>query len=61
MNNEQKAKIYDQILREHDEMARQVSAIKNKYDLTREDEKQMESLKKEMDLLQRKAMSLGSL
>jgi hypothetical protein len=61
MNNEQKAKIYDQILREHDEMARQVSAIKNKFDLTREDEKQMESLKKEMDLLQRKAMSLGSL
>ncbi len=49
MNNEQKAKIYDQILREHDEMARQVSAIKNKFDLTREDEKQMESLKKEMD------------
>ena len=61
MNNEQKAKIYDQILREHDEMARQVSTIKNKFDLTREDEKQMESLKKEMDLLQRKAMSLGSL
>jgi hypothetical protein len=61
MDNTQKAKFYDQLLKEYDEKARQVSLIKSKFDLSREDEKQVESLKKEMDLLQRKAMSLGSL
>jgi len=61
MDNAQKAKFYDQLLKEYDEKARQVSLIKSKFDLTREDEKQVESLKKEMDLLQRKAISLGSL
>jgi hypothetical protein len=61
MDNAQKAKFYDQLLKEYDEKARQVSLIKSKFDLSREDEKQVESLKKEMDLLQRKAMSLGSL
>jgi hypothetical protein len=61
MDNAQKAKFYDQLLKEYDEKARQVSLIKSKFDLSREDEKQVESLKKEMDLLQRKAMNLGSL
>jgi hypothetical protein len=59
MDNAQKAKFYDQLLREYDE--RQVSLINSKFDLSKEDQKQIESLKKEMDLLQRKAMSLGSL
>jgi hypothetical protein len=61
MDNAQKAKFYDQLLREYDEKARQVSLINSKFDLSKEDQKQIESLKKEMDLLQRKAMSLGSL
>jgi cell shape-determining protein MreC len=61
MDNAQKAKFYDQLLREYDEIARQVSLINSKFDLSKEDQKQIESLKKEMDLLQRKAMSLGSL
>jgi hypothetical protein len=61
MDNAQKAKFYDHLLREYDEKARQVSLINSKFDLSKEDQKQIESLKKEMDLLQRKAMSLGSL
>jgi hypothetical protein len=61
MDNAQKAKFYDQLLKEYDEKARQVSLINSKFDLSKEDQKQIESLKKEMDLLQRKAMSLGSL
>ena len=61
MNNEQRAKMYDQLLREYDEKARQVSLIKSKFDLTKEDNKKIESLQKEMNDLQRKAMSLGSL
>ncbi len=61
MDNAQKAKFYDQLLKEYDEKARQVSLIKSKFDLTREDEKQVESLKKEMDLLQTKAINLGGL
>jgi len=61
MDNEQRAKLYDQLLREYDEKARQVSLINSKFDLSKEDQKQVESLKKEMNDLQRKAMSLGSL
>lgn len=61
MNNEQRAKVYDQLLREYDEKAREVSVIRSKFDLTKEDEKQIESLKKEMMTLQQKAMSLGSI
>ena len=41
MDNAQKAKFYDQLLKEYDEKARQVSLIKSKFDLTREDEKQV--------------------
>lgn len=61
MDNEQRAKLYDQLLREYDEKARQVSLINSKFDLSKEDEKQIDSLRKEMNDLQRKAMSLGSL
>jgi hypothetical protein len=61
MNTEEKAKMYDQLLREYDEKARQVSLINSKFDLSKEDEKQIDSLRKEMNDLQRKAMSLGSL
>jgi hypothetical protein len=61
MNTEEKAQLYDRLLREYDEKARQVSLINSKFDLSKEDEKQIDSLRKEMNDLQRKAMSLGSL
>jgi hypothetical protein len=48
------------LLTEHDKLSREVSVLQSKFDLTREDQKKIESLKKEMDLLQRKAAALGS-
>ena len=61
MNNEQRAKVYDQLLADHDVKAREVSLIQSKFDLTREDEQKIKQLKNEMMEIQRKAMSLGSL
>lgn len=61
MTNDEKARLYDKLLLEYDQKAREVSLIKSKFDLTREDNKKIESLQKEMNDLQRKAMSLGSL
>lgn len=60
MNREEKAKMFDSLLIEHDKLSRQVSVLQSKFDLTREDEKKIEELKKEMNLLQRKAAALGS-
>lgn len=61
MNNEMKAKLYDQLLSDYDKKATEVSSIQGKFDLTREDEKKIKQLKEEMNEIQRKAMSLGSL
>jgi hypothetical protein len=61
MDNELKARLYDQLLAEYDKKASQVSSIQSKFDLTREDEKKIKQLKEEMNEIQRKAMSLGSL
>jgi len=60
MEREKKAAMFDSLLLEHDKLSREVSLIQSKFDLTREDEKKIKSLKKEMNLLQRKAASLGS-
>jgi hypothetical protein len=60
MTREKKAQMFDQLLTEHDKLSREVSILQSKFDLTREDQKKIESLKKEMDLLQRKAANLGS-
>jgi hypothetical protein len=60
-SNEEKARLYDQLLAEHDKKAREVSLIQSKFDLSKEDEKQIKKLKTEMAEIQRKAMSLGSL
>lgn len=59
--NEEKAKMYDQLLKEYDIKAREVSILKSKFDLTREEEKQIKVIREEMDAIQRKAMNLGSL
>lgn len=61
MDNQEKARMYDRLLLEYDQKAREVSLIKSKFDLTREDNQKIDQLQKEMNELQRKAMSLGSL
>lgn len=61
MDNSEKAALYDQLLAEYDKKAREVSLIQSKFDLTRDDEKKIKELKTEMNNIQRKAMSLGSL
>ena len=48
MNREQKAKMFETLLLEHDKLSRQVSVLQSKFDLTREDEKKIEELKKEI-------------
>ena len=60
MSREKKAQMFESLLLEHDKLSREVSILQSKFDLTREDQKKIESLKKEMDLLQRKAAALGS-
>lgn len=60
MDREKKAQMFDSLLLEHDKLSREVSVLQAKFDLTREDQKKIDSLKREMDLLQRKAASLGS-
>lgn len=58
MTREEKARLYDQLLAEHDEKAREVSLIKSKFDLTPSDEKEVAKLRKEMAEIQRKAEAL---
>jgi hypothetical protein len=60
MSREKKAQMFESLLVEHDKLSRQVSVLQSKFDLTREDEKKIEELKREMNLLQRKAANLGS-
>lgn len=61
MDNEMKAKLYDQFLSDHNKKATEVSSLQNKIDLSEGDKKRIKELKSEMAELQRKAMSLGSL
>lgn len=61
MTNEQKAKYYDELLREHDKKATEVSNLQNKIDQTKEDQQKIKQLKTEMAQIQRKATNLGSL
>lgn len=57
---EEKAKIFDSLLLEHDKLSREVSLINSKFNLSAEDEKRIKELKREMDAIQRKAANLGS-
>lgn len=57
---EEKAKIFDSLLLEHDKLSREVSLINSKFNLSAEDEKKIKELKREMDAIQRKAANLGS-
>ena len=60
MEREKKAAMFDSLLTEHDKLSREVSLIQSKFDLSREDEKKIEELKKQMNALQMKAARLGS-
>jgi len=61
MTNEEKGRYYDELLREHDKKATEVSNLQNKIDQTREDQERIKKLKTEMIQIQRKASNLGSL
>lgn len=61
MTNEEKGRYYDELLREHDKKATEVSNLQNKIDQTREDQERIKKLKIEMAQIQRKASNLGSL
>ena len=61
MTNEEKARYYDELLREHDKKATEVSNLQNKIDQTKEDQQKIKQLKTEMAQIQRKASYLGSL
>lgn len=60
MSREKKAQMFESLLLEHDKLSREVSVLQSKFDLTHADQKKIDSLKKEMDLIQRKAAALGS-
>lgn len=57
---EEKARIFDSLLLEHDKLSREVSLISSKFNLSIEDERKIKELKKQMDVIQRKAASLGN-
>lgn len=61
MTNEERGREFDRLLQEFDMKAREVSLIKSKFDLSKEDSQKIEKLEREMDVIQRKAHSLGSL
>jgi hypothetical protein len=61
MDNEMKAKEYDRLLFEYDQKNMELSQVRSNFNLTPEDEKKIKQLKSEMEIIQRKAQSLGSL
>jgi hypothetical protein len=59
-DREKRAAIFESLLLEHDKLSREVSLIQSKFDLTNEDNKKINELKRHMEELQRKAYNLGS-
>jgi hypothetical protein len=57
---EQKAKIFDSLLLEHDKYSRELSQIKSNFNLTKDDEKKIKELEQKMEGVQRKAAGLGN-
>jgi hypothetical protein len=58
MTNEEKARQYDSYINEYDKLAREVSLIQSKFDLSNEDTKKINELKGQMSQLERKANNL---
>lgn len=61
MTLDEKAKLYDQLLLEHDILARKVSELQGKFDLTVDDKKKIDKIKKEMFEIETRANSLGEM
>ena len=61
MTLDEKAKLYDQLLLEHDRLSREVSLIQGKFDLTVDDNKKVDKIKKEMFEIETRANNLGAL
>jgi hypothetical protein len=59
-SREEKAKLFDNFLYEHDKLSREVSILNAKFDKSGDDEKKIKDLKKLMQELQNKAALLGS-
>jgi small-conductance mechanosensitive channel len=59
-DREKRAAIFESLLLEHDKLSREVSLIQSKFDLTNEDNKKINELKRQMEEIQRKAFNLGS-
>jgi len=57
---EQKARIFDSLLLEHDKYSRELSQIKSNFNLTKDDEKKIKELEQKMEGVQRKAAGLGN-
>jgi small-conductance mechanosensitive channel len=57
---EQKAKIFDSLLLEHDKYSRELSQLKSNFNLTKDDEKKIKELEQKMEGVQRKAAGLGN-
>lgn len=58
MTNEEKAREYDSLIGQYDKLAREVSLIQSKFDLSNEDTKKINELKGQMSQLERKANNL---
>jgi GTP-binding protein EngB required for normal cell division len=56
---EKRARLYDTYLRDYDKLAREVSVIKGKFDLTKEDQVKIDSLTKQMKTIMNEAQKLG--
>ena len=57
---EQKARIFDSLLLEHDKYSRELSQLKSNFNLTKDDEKKIKELEQKMEGVQRKAAGLGN-
>ena len=57
---EEKAKLFDNLLREHDKLSREVSLLQSNFNLSKDEEKKIKDLKIQMQELQNKAAKLGS-
>jgi hypothetical protein len=56
---EKRASLYESYLRQHDALAREVSQLQSKFDLSVEDSAQIKELQTEMLGIQRKSQQLG--
>jgi len=56
---EKRANLYEGYLRQHDALARQVSELQSKFDLSMTDKAEIKKLQTEMAVIQKKSQQLG--